>query len=329
VSVVLAIVGLVGVPRLAAAQGYGPAEPDMLSGWRQVRMDGLTVIGTARAPELQQVANGISTFRSALTSLIPNLRLSGPLPTFVVVLKDFEQFKRYQPRDSRGRRFETVASYLNIAADANYLVFPYVRGEVGSSLIYHEYTHYLIRQNAPAPVPLWLEEGLAEFNSTFRPEFGDGSLLGAAPPDHVRVLKQEPYVHLRHVVSLRSAGQIVQSGRPGVFYAEAWALVHYITMGRKNPVPEPLSVYLTTLAATGSQDNAFKTAFGVDIDGMDRELQSYVRHFSFRTVTVPRTASPRSERVEPIPEADARELEESLFDGREAPEDVEGDLRPF
>lgn len=292
-------------------------------------MDGFTVIGTTGAAELRQVANGIAAFRSALTTHLPQLRVSRPVPTFVVVLKDFEAYKRFQPRDSRGRRVDSIAGYLNVAADANFLVFPYVRGEAGSSLIYHEYTHSVIRQNAQTEVPLWLEEGLAEFYATFRPEFGGGSLLGAVPPDRIRTLQQEPYVPLRNLVSIRTSGQIVRSARSSVFYAEAWALVHYITMERENPVREPLSVYLTMLAETDSQDEAFKAAFGVDVHGMDRELSTYVRYFWFRTKVVPKAKVPRIEQVEPIPQAQARQLEDALVEGRVMPNEHEPDLPAF
>ena len=329
VAIALGITTALSVLQPLSAQTDNTADPDTLSEWRQVRMDGFTVIGTTGAAELQQVARGIAAFRSALTTHLPNVRVNAPLPTYVVVLKDFEAYKRFQPRDSRGRRVDSVAGYLNTAADANFLVFPYVRGEVGRSLIYHEYTHYVIRQNARTEVPLWLEEGLAEFYATFRPDFGDGHLLGAAPAERVRTLKQEPYVSLRNLLSTRKIGQLLRSARSSVFYAEAWALVHYVTMERRNPVRAPLTVYLTTLAATDSQDEAFKQAFGVDVDGMNRELQTYVRYFSFRTIVVPRAVTPRVEQVEPIPQAEATQLEDALVDGRDIPDEYAPDLPAF
>jgi len=326
VALVLGVV--IGRSAPIDAQAYEAALPAATPLWQQIRMDTLTVIGTARAAVLRQVATGIAAFQSALMTYIPDARVSGPDPTFVVVLEDFAAYKRYQPRDGRGRRIDSIAGYLNVAADGNFLVFPYVRGEVGSSLIFHEYTHYVLRQNTELFVPLWLEEGLAEFYSTFQPNVKDGSVLGTAPPDRLRTLRQEPYVSLRALVSPSHIGQIVRSARSGVFYAEAWALVHYISLERKNPVPNPFKVYLTTLAETDSQDEAFKAAFGVDVDGMDRELQEYVRFYSYRTLFVPRAEPLRVEDVEVVPEEDVRQLESALIDGRDAPEEPE-DLRPF
>jgi hypothetical protein len=78
------------------------------------------------------------------------------------------------------------------------------------------------------------------------------------------------------------------------------------------------------LAATDSQDDAFNAAFGVDVEGMDRELSIYVRHFSFRTIVIPRAEAPGIDRVEPTSRADAQALETALLDGRDIPEEFEG-----
>jgi hypothetical protein len=328
-TVTLAIAVALSLPHSIYAQQYNALQRGVFSGWQRIRMDGFTVMGTTGAKNLRQVAIGIAAFTSALTIHFPHVRVSGQVPTFVVVLKDFEAYRRFQPRDSRGRRVDSIAGYLESAADANYLVFPYERGEAGSSLVYHEFTHYVIRQNVQTEVPLWLEEGLAEFYATFRPDFRDASLLGAAPPERIRTLRQEPYVALRQVVSTRAIGQVLRSPRSSVFYAEAWALVHYITMERQNSVQAPFDVYLTTLAETGSQDEAFKAAFGVDVDDMDRELQSYVRYFSFRTAVVPRTAPPRIEPVEAIPQSEARQFDDTLVKVREMPNEYEPGLPAF
>ena len=328
-TLVLASAAVYSSAQLAGAQRYDALEPNTLAAWQQIRMDGLTVIGTASAAELRKIANGIAAFRSALSTLLPNVRVSGSVPTFVTVLKDFEAYKRYQPRDSRGRRAQTVAAYLNIGATANFLVFPYVPDDVGRALIYHEYTHYVLRQNADTEIPLWLEEGLAEYYSTFRPDFKDGTLIGAASPERLRTLRQGPYISIRNLVSLRNSGQIVRSTRAALFYAESWALVHYITMERRNLVQAPLEIYLRTLAATASQDDAFKAAFGVTVEGMDRELSMYVRRYSFRTMVIPRAETQRIDQVEPTSRADAQALEAALLDGRRMPEEFESDLPPF
>ena len=277
--------------------------------WRQTRVDDVTVIGPAGGASLERIASDLAIFRSALLTHNPHIRVTGSVPTFVVVLEDFDAYKRYQPKDSLGRRMDSVAGYINVTAEANFLVVPYVRGEIGRSLVYHEYMHYLIRQNATTFVPFWLEEGLAEFYSTFRP---DTNVLGGPAPARVSMLRQQPHVPLRELLNPRRLEQMWQSPLLEMFYAEAWALVHHISLGRRNPVAAPFTVYLTTLDRTGSQDAAFKAAFGADVAAMDRELRDYVKHYSYRTIEIPVTVAVETEAARPVPEADARRFEGSL-----------------
>ena len=321
-------IGIAALLMATPASAQNATAPAVMSDdWRQVRTPGLTVIGTARGAALREVANDIEAFRAALSNLFPNARVDGPVPTFAVVLEDFNAFRRYQPLDSRGRRMGNVGGYFNSEPHANYLVFPYVKGESGNGLVYHEYAHYFVRQNTRAVVPLWLNEGLAEFYSTFRPQFEDSSMIGAPPQARLRTLKENVYLPIRDLVSPRDVEKLWRSGRIDMFYAEAWALVHYIAIGRKNPVRAPIDVYLNTLAASDSQDEAFKAAFGVDVAGMDRELRDYVRHVSFQALVVPRVAPARITTVETIREADARQLQASMLELLDQTDESDSELQ--
>jgi len=313
-------------PTAAVTQTVVPA-PVMSSSWRQIRTSDLTVIGTARAGELKDVLSALDTFRAALARLFPNARLNGPVPTSIVVLEDFDAFRRYQPRDSRGRKMGNVGGYFNAEPDTNLMVFPYVRNN-SYDVIFHEYTHYFVHQNARTFVPLWLNEGLAEFYSTFLPSYDGRSLIGAPPSHRVRTLRERTYLPVRDLVSPKDMEKMWRSGPIDMFYAEAWALTHYVTIGRKNPVAEPITVYLATLAATDSQDEAFKAAFGVDVAAMDRELREYVRQFTFQALAVPKVVRRDDELVvEPVAEADARQLQAAVLTSQDDVEEAEKEVR--
>ena len=310
----------------AVPQTVAPA-PAMSSSWRQIRTPDLTVIGTARQGELKDVVFALEAFRAALARLFPNARLTGPVPTSVVVLEDFDAFRRYQPRDSRGRRMGNVGGYFDSGPDVNFMVFPYLRSN-SYELIFHEYTHYFVRQNVRVFVPLWLNEGLAEFYSTFQPDYDGRSLIGAPPSHRVQTLRERTYLPVRDLVSPKDMEKMWRSGPIDMFYAEAWALVHYITVGRKNPVASPIDVYLATLAATDSQDQAFRAAFGVDLAGMDRELREYMRRFSFEALVVPKAARRDDElNAERVPEVEARHVQAAVLTSQDDVEEAEKEVQ--
>jgi len=284
------------------------------------------VLGTARDGELKKVLTSLESFRSALTNLFPSARVNGPVPTTIVVLEDFDAFRRYQPKDSRGRRMGNVGGYFKSQPDANFIVFPYV-GDASYELIFHEYTHYFVRQNVRTSIPLWLNEGLAEFYSTFRPDFRGQSVLGAPPEDRMRTLRENTFLPVLDLVSPKDMEKMWRSGRIDMFYAEAWALTHYLTIGRKNVVGSPIAVYLNTLAATDSQDQAFQAAFGVDVAGMDRELRDYVRRYLFQAAVIPKVVRGSEPVVEAAPEVVARQVQGTLLESNDDIPEAEREIQ--
>lgn len=72
-------------------------------------------------------------------------------------------------------------------------------------------------------VPLWLNEGLAEYHEE------GGRRLGAPHKDHLAVLAEDSaWIGLERVLDL---GDAVFYGDPDPHYAQAWALVHYFLNG--------------------------------------------------------------------------------------------------
>src|SRR5262245_8117413 len=94
----------------------------------------------------------------------------------------------------------------------------------------HELTHALLH-SVLKDVPLWLDEGLAEFYE-LPPE------RNGLNPQHVEQLRQNLDPDLAHLEQL---GEVKQMGRPE--YREAWAWVHLMLRGK----PESKAVLLAYL----------------------------------------------------------------------------------
>jgi tetratricopeptide (TPR) repeat protein len=299
----------------AVGQNAAPAADARSSSWREIRTPDLTVVGNAQDGELKRALRELTGFRAALNKLLPGWNQTSPVPTFVVVLKDQDAFGRFQPRDSSGKRMGNVGGYFTRQPDANFIVFGSGGDENNYQTIFHEYTHYIVERNSTTSVPMWVNEGLADFFSTFRREFRGHSLVGALPNDRVRLLKSRTFVPLRDVVAPTNLEKTWRwPGQIGMLYAESWALVHYITVGRPSSVRAPLSTYVNVLAKTGSHDTAFKEAFGTDIEGMDKELREYVRRVTLSALLMDIDAT-ADERVDsqPMRESDARTLQARLL----------------
>ncbi len=60
----------------------------------------------------------------------------------------------------------------------------------------------------------------------------------------------------------------------GLFYAESWALVHYLVSGARRA---QLSSYLNLIASGATVEDAFRKAFQTNFDEIEGELREYIR----------------------------------------------------
>ena len=102
-----------------------------------------------------------------------------------------------------------------------------------SEVFRHELTHRLVHQRIGA-VPLWLDEGLAEYFSQIR-IVGDKVALGALTTRLQRIVQRERNSNTVGGVPLLPLGTVAARAWPDALvdpcYLDAWALVHYLANG--------------------------------------------------------------------------------------------------
>jgi len=74
-----------------------------------------------------------------------------------------------------------------------------------------------------------------------------------------------------------------------VFYAESWALIHYLMIGDKGAHNASFGNYLNALSQGASQEEAAAKAFG-DLHKLQENLASYIGRFTFLAFNVPAPA---------------------------------------
>lgn len=300
-------------------------QPPRSASWRQLTAGDVTVLGNAADTDLKRTLDGILQFRSAFAALMPGARTTSSVPMRVVVLKDDVAFERFQPRDSGGRRNVLVGGWAAFEADDNLMVLPYSGHPENNRTLFHEYTHYLIYQNA-ARVPPWMNEGLAEFLSTFQPEYESGSLLGRAPSERVQLLRELTFIPLRDVIA-PPVGGWGSSGQAVMFYAESWALVHYLLLRHTSPTNAAFDVFLRATANGAKPEAAFEEAFGVSVDSIEVPFRQYTRSFTFPAVRLPRAVGATGHVVsERMLEADSRFVQGKTLLAAGALQEVEKEL---
>jgi len=239
--------------------------------WISVRTKNFSLIGNAGEKDIRKVGLKLEQFREVFMRLFPNMKFNTPVPTTVVVFKSDSSYAPFKPNAN-------TAGYFQAGPDVNYITLTTeVRGQQDPfSVIFHEYTHLLV-ENTFADVPLWFNEGLAEYYSTFTITDDQKVRLGTPIGSHVFLLRQSKMLPLRTLFEVdHKSPHYNETNKQGIFYAQSWALMHYLIIGKAGKVDQ-LGKFMELLIAKKPLEQAFQQAFGTSMEMMEKELRDYVK----------------------------------------------------
>lgn len=255
--------------------------------WTHARSKNFLIVGNASEKEIREVATRLEQFREAFAQLFTAARFASPIPTTVIVFRNDSSYEPFKPL-YQGRPAD-VSGYFQPSRDVNYITLNAERlGANSYRPIFHEYVHLMIDSNMRG-VPTWFNEGVAEYYGAF--EVTDGgrkAVLGRTIDYHVQLLRSRPLLPLRQLLAVdHGSPHYNESDQKSLFYAESWALAHYMIHARGGERMPQLMRYVQLLGAGSTIDAAFREAFQTDIETVERELGEYVRRFNVPVRVVP------------------------------------------
>jgi len=269
--------------------------------WTRLETTNFVLIGDAPERDIRAAADHLEAFHETLASVLPD-SVGHPGRTVVVVFGSDRSFDPYRPQ-FQGRPIE-VAGFFQSFGDRSYMALGPGEGDRLYRVVYHEYAHYITR-NSVGAVPVWASEGLAGLYETFEMADSRTVKIGVPSADYLRLLRTSPPMPLRELFSVDHSSPVYNEGsRRGIFYAQSWALIHYLTFNdaRQGQLRRYLSADSKGLPA----DVAFSNAFG-DVTALEAELRAYIRNLSFRVLQVKfgdRIAASRGQ-ARPLDDAEA------------------------
>ncbi|HEY9403187.1 MAG TPA: tetratricopeptide repeat protein [Pyrinomonadaceae bacterium] len=249
--------------------------------WVGVRSPHYLLVGDTTESEIREVAIRFEQFRNAFSQLFPATGLGSSVPTTVVVFKDFDSYKEFRPL-YQGKPSGFI-SYFQSGLDINYIALPLGRDRESLYVkLFHESVHLLIDSQARR-VPDWLNEGLAQYYSTFEFDLAaNKNSLGKPPAANLALLRKNRLLPLAALFAVdRASADYNESGRSGLFNAQSWALVHYLMMANDGRQLQLLR-FIEMTAAGAPFEKSFRQSFKSDYETMEAELGEYVRRESFR-----------------------------------------------
>jgi len=243
--------------------------------WTSVRSKNFLLVGNASEKDIRKVATRLEQFREVFTHLLRGVTFDSPVPTTVIVFKSRDSYKPFNTGNNAG--------YFQKGEDVNYITLTTeLSAQNPFSVIYHEYVHLLVDNNN-GNVPVWFNEGLAEYYSSFDMEEDRKAHLGELIPNHLLVLRQEKLLPLRTLFAVDHYSPYYnEGGKRGMFYAQSWALMHYLILNNNGEHLPQLEKFLRLVNSNVPIEDACKQAFQMDVETFQKELKKYVEGHQFR-----------------------------------------------
>lgn len=250
--------------------------------WLQVRSKNFNLIGNASDKDIRKVATRLEQFRETFRQLFNKVNLSSPIQTNVIVFKSESAYKPFKPKRADGKIDNFVAGYFQPGEDVNYITLS-TEGEDADTFgtIFHEYVHFMVDTNfGKSEVPPWFNEGLAEYYQTFAIEEDQKVKLGLPQNEHLYLLQQTQLIPLETLFKISNFALHQQGNHSrSIFYAESWALIHYLIQSGKS---EGLGKFLDFSMKNIPQEKAFQDAFQTTYEQMEKDLKKYVAQNSYK-----------------------------------------------
>jgi tetratricopeptide (TPR) repeat protein len=257
-----------------------PSAADANQNWVEVRSPHFAVASNGSENDARRVARQFEQMRAMFHTAFPPFRTDPPQPIYIVAVKNEATMKSFLPEYWATKGHTHPDGIYQAGHDKDFVVLRLdAQGLNPYHVVYHEYTHAMLHLNFTG-LPLWLDEGLAEFfgNTTLGEK---ESQTGTVNGDTLLYLQQKQAIPVETLLQVdHSSPYYNESNRASVFYAESWALVHYLMMNPDARRQQLLSKFTAAWDRTQNQVEAAREAFG-DLKRFGDVIDGYLHQRTF------------------------------------------------
>jgi len=276
--------------------------------WTEVQTPHFIVASNDGENTARRIADQFEQIRFLYSkALNPGLKLDPGIPILIFAVRNEKSLSQLIPEYWMQKGHTHPAGLFVPGPEKNYIA---LRTEVESEFpylaIYHEYVHLIINLNYQH-FPVWLNEGFADFlgSATLT---GKGGKLGQPSSWDLDLLQQTKLLPLETLFKVdHQSPYYNEANKTTIFYAESWALVHYLMVDPEKQKNQALSKYISFVESGADPVEAATRAFG-DLSQLQKALQSYISRTSYMeySVALPAKADAKDYSVRTISAAEAQ-----------------------
>jgi len=284
------------------------------AGWVEARSTHFIVVTDASQKEALLVASHFERMRLLFRALLPTPGADSELPMTVLAVKDKKGMQAIEPTSYLASNQINLAGFFLRAPDRNYILMRLdAQQEHAYSTVYHEYTHYMLRKE-DTWLPLWLNEGLAQFyeNSDINDKT---AWIGETNPEALDLLKRNDLLPIPTLLRVDARSPYYHDEDKGsIFYAESWALTHYLIVSDRIQGTHRVHDYTKMLEEGEDSVTAAGQAFG-NLNKLQAQLEDYIMQRKFMYFMMPAQLDAKDAiiEVQDIPSTDADALRADLM----------------
>lgn len=264
-NVILAFTILLAIPCRAFSRGD--------SSWIEVRSPHFRVASNCKPKTARHVAQEMEDIRAVFQATFTALPVDPATPLIVIALRSEDDLKSLSPLEWSHRGEVRRSGFFLTTPIANYVVVWIDPQDPNAyQAFYHEYTHLLITSTS-RHVPLWLDEGLAEF-------YGGTSIrqhevqLGLPDMNAFRFMQGRALIPLPTLFTVDHHSRYYNNQTlANLFYAESWALTHFLMLNDLKQGAHTLSQYFNMVNGGADPVRTGEQVFG-NLDNALAQLDS-------------------------------------------------------
>lgn len=244
--------------------------------WYQAESDHFVVYANDKQSDVARFSENLERYHAAL-EIIMNRKLGKPSPSnrvTIFVARSDSQIKALHNGDNN-----FVAGFYIPRAGGSVAFVQDVRFntravDFSMQILLHEYAHHFLISSMRHAMPLWWQEGAAEYFSSAIFNSDGGISIGRPNNNRAAELHNTRKVPIRQLLDEELYEKFERKGTYDNFYGRAWLLFHYLYFSE--PRKGQFEKYSKAIVDGAPPLKAAEAAFG-DLDALDIELDKYMK----------------------------------------------------
>ncbi len=252
--------------------------------WVELRTPHFIIVTDSTEKQAHQVAEQLERMRAVFHERFPSAHVDAESPIVVLAMRDPKTFRALEPEAYLAKGAVELAGLFSRLPEKNYVLLRLnAEGKHPYAAVYHEYIHFIFSHSGQW-LPVWLNEGLAMFYQTT--EIRDKEVeLGEPIEEYLRLLRRSRLLPLETLFAVNQGSPYYhEDNKANIFYAESWALTHYLEIRSRHDKVDYISQYVALVNNKVDPVDAASAAFG-NLRALEAALHDYLQQPSLQYVT--------------------------------------------